>query len=322
MNMSRFNSAEEAVARFLDPAPELERLIELHDRDGKYDPANGPAGLRSITQALWVPRREDGTIIKVPDPDMDIPGRESLYGDLIRQESWSLLEALGCLDGFAPLSKQYGIVFAHGTTPLYAKPNFDWIVDLVNRGLKIRDEIFMLSAPYMIRDPEVAGLDSFNARLIPQQSWQWEPPITEIVSMAWLWQHTPKPPSLERVRVTIISSSDAKTPRGPWVIPDTLDSLDAMYECCFDPNLTVDGYDDFVVRSFPSVDAILNLVATRRQLLRQHVVTRAFLRRKGINCQIHTINAHTNEPQWLVLALREVAALVWALCDELGVPTN
>jgi hypothetical protein len=323
LNMSRFRSAEEATARFLDPEPELARLIELYG--GEYNPADGPAGLCAETQRLWVPHNQDGMVIKVPD--IDVPSRDRRYSEAVRCESWRLLEALGCLDGFVPsMSQQYGMVLAHGTLPLYAKANFDLLVDLTNQGLMVGDDIFMLSAPYMVRDPELPGLDSFNDDLIQQPS-KWRPaiiPITEAASMAWLWEHTPKSSALERMRVTTISSSDAKTPDGPWYIPDTGDSLQAMHQCCFDPK-AADEYDKlFAVRSYlpaeTTVDPlaekpvlnILNLAATIEQLLRQHVLTRAFFRRQKINCQIHTICARTNVRGSLFLRVRPVLPVVAA----------
>lgn len=321
--MSCFKSAEAATAALTSLQgipPELVRLIELHG--GEYRPDQGLADVRAETQRLWVPRRGDGTIIKVPD--LDVPTLDRQYADAVRQESWHILDALGATDGFAPLSDEYGIVLAHGTSSDYAQANFNRLVELANHGLKFGDEIIILSAPYMMRKPDAVGLDQVNAVLVPPP-WKWDPPITEAVSMSWLWEHTPKPAALENLRVTAISCSDARTAHGPYYIPDTLDSLVAMHQCRFDSSVVWDecaGHKIFVGESFPSANPVLNLAGTRRQLLRQHVVTRDFLGRRGINCQIYTVNASTDEPQWLVLSLIEVAKLIWALCDELGIAAN
>lgn len=311
-----FRTAQEAVTALVDtrtgaPSADLLRLIEIHG--GQLSQA-GLIELREETQRLWVPKEKQGHPIKVFGNENFFAERDKQYSPSAQEESWHLLRGLGFLDCFCPRESRYTHILAHGTLPQQAAENFRVLGRRgLNAAVGAASSIFLLSGPLHLPQTQK---DRFCRILgIPHTT-----TTTELGAMVRLWQRLREPLGFGRMRVHAISSCDAYSPRGEQIIPDTLGSLNAMWQCRVRP----EGLDqeDEVFRNglnfFHSHSVILNLAATRRQLLRQHVVTRSFFKQRGVHCLIETVCGDQTKEHLLSLALREVAALIWALCKEKG----
>lgn len=302
-------SASQLVNKFIDPAGSpaeaLRRLIELHG--GRYDSAQGLAGLRQITQDLWFPKKGDQTIKVSSMTPAEI---NQQYDPVILSESWAAIDELGFRTQFVPRFGDYAAVFAHGTKPVQAQANFNLLAQMSNQGIKLGEDIFLLSACCSVPEDEAQKCK------IPATGSQ---PPSEIFSMLHLWQHLREPEQLRRMKEWAISSSDSATSKGERRSPDTLDSLEAMALCCWRIGDGMSPAKSAIINLFKGMP-VLNLACSQHQLLRQNAVTEHFLKGRRLDVQVDTIVAPVDRPQYLFLYLREVAALVWAIAQWRGVP--